>query len=114
MSVETLPWSHGCRNVSEFPPWLCGDLNMGAVYRVHWLRSKAQHDRWSEERTLIDHEMDWTVRFFKYHENQWSARQDVAHSLDQPGHAAYAAKQSEIWKRLREQATYEFQRLHLL
>ncbi|KAG1740134.1 uncharacterized protein EDB91DRAFT_1248459 [Suillus paluster] len=33
-------------------------------YRVHWLWAKALRDRWIEELTVVELEMDWTCNFF--------------------------------------------------
>ncbi|KAG2365444.1 hypothetical protein BDR07DRAFT_1277135 [Suillus spraguei] len=33
-------------------------------YRVHWLWAKALRDRWMEEISLVQSEMDWTCNFF--------------------------------------------------
>jgi len=41
------------------------------VYQVNWLRAKACVDRWLEEETLVKHEMEWTVIWFKNQAKLW-------------------------------------------
>jgi hypothetical protein len=41
------------------------------VQRVHWLRARAQKNRWQEEFTLVKYEMEWTSRFFLYRAEEW-------------------------------------------
>ena len=66
------------------------------VYRVNWLRAKARKARWEEEMELVTSEMGWTINCFQYHEKVWKERAEQAKG---PGHAAYAWKQSSIWRK---------------
>ena len=43
-----------------------------SVYRVHWLKAKAQKDRWAEEVTLLTNEMDWVSTFFRMQASMWN------------------------------------------
>ena len=66
-----------------------------AVYRVNWLRADANYKRAKEEVTLVWHEMDWTIRFFKYHAHTWRSRQVNARSSS---HLQYALRMESMWQ----------------
>jgi hypothetical protein len=82
------------------------DLN--AVYRVHWLRAKAQKARWIEELQSLQVEMESAVRFFRYQERFWQEKQEIIKPESQPGHAAWAARQGEMWHSMAMQANSRF------
>ncbi|KAF9546258.1 hypothetical protein CPC08DRAFT_649119 [Agrocybe pediades] len=81
------------------------------VDRVHWLRARAQADRWREERLLVTYEMQWTVRSFLHKCTNWrKACEPTAPVLgapgvlakasaprDSPGARAYAERQANTW-----------------
>jgi hypothetical protein len=75
---------------------------------VHWLRAKAQKMRWIEELQCLQVEMGSAVRFFVYQEQVWHAKGEVIDSQLQPGHAAWAARQSEMWRSMANQAESKF------
>ena len=54
-----------------------------AVYRINWLRAKAQVSRWEEEAWLVPNEMDWTVKQSK--------------KMGQPGRSIHGSTSSSIW-----------------
>ncbi|KAF6743574.1 hypothetical protein DFP72DRAFT_858661 [Ephemerocybe angulata] len=67
------------------------------VYRVNWIRAKSRADRWSEEVTILGHEMEWFLRFCKYQEDKclgWAELEEVGMS---DGHSAYAHRQADMW-----------------
>jgi len=72
---------------------------LGLVYRVNWLRARAQNNRWDEELNLTKHEMQWTVRWYVNRAEAWRVRRDAAGQLSR-GHMAYAEKQMEMWNNL--------------
>jgi hypothetical protein len=77
------------------------------VTRIHWLRARAQKDRWHEEVVLVTYEMQWTVRFFLHRTTKWEeAACTVAVS---PGAKAYALRQAKMWKTLAESADKVFE-----
>jgi len=79
-----------------------------SVYRINWLRAKARVDRWVEERTLVKHEMKWTILWFEYQANIWGGhlkREDANLPL---GHKAYAAKQNKLWNAFRRKSSERF------
>ncbi|KAG2341410.1 hypothetical protein BDR05DRAFT_949739 [Suillus weaverae] len=47
------------------------DVAQTAVYRVHWLHTKALRDRWAEELLLVGHEMHWTINFLVHKAQMW-------------------------------------------
>jgi hypothetical protein len=67
------------------------------VYRVHWLRAKAQKMRWIEELRCLQVEMESAVRFFMHQEQFWKEKHKVVKPQLQPGHDAWAARQSAMW-----------------
>ena len=123
---STLPWfwSLNVQGDSSNSDWMtecelplqttcCRSLNFLSfvVYRVHWLRTKAQRDRWVEELTLIQHEMDWTCNFFIFKSKQWDARSQKAKAENQEGHACYAARQAHVYSTLAEHAGESFKKI---
>jgi hypothetical protein len=70
------------------------------VYRVNWLRAKARFNRWEEEVNIVQHEMEWTVRWFEYQYHVWDGRAEESMEKGQAGHASYAWKQQEMWNKL--------------
>ncbi|KAI9431446.1 hypothetical protein BJY52DRAFT_1131837 [Lactarius psammicola] len=44
------------------------NITLHAIYRVHWLRAKAQKMRWIEELQCLQVEMGSAVRFFRHQE----------------------------------------------
>ena len=74
-------------------------LTHNKVYRVNWLHARAQNNRWQEELTLTEHEMEWTIRWYANMAKKWRARRD-AFELPSRGHAAYAEKQIAMWNEL--------------
>jgi len=71
--------------------------SLTAVYRVHWLRAKAQKMRWIEELQCLQVEMKSAVRFFRHQEQFWGMKREFIDHQLQPGHAAWAARQSAMW-----------------
>jgi hypothetical protein len=83
-------------------------MDLNAVYRVHWLRAKAQKTRWVEELQCLQVEMGSAVRFFQYQEKFWQDKKELIEPKLQPGHAAWAARQSAMWHSLAMQADSRF------
>jgi hypothetical protein len=78
------------------------------VYRVHWLRAKAQKMRWIEELQCLQVEMDSAVRFFRHQVQFWQEKQTFMDSGSNPGHAAWASRQSAMWCSMATQAEAKF------
>jgi hypothetical protein len=83
-------------------------INLNAVYRVHWLRAKAQKTRWIEELQCLQVEMESAVRFFQHQEQCWQRKKDLIDPRSQPGHSAWAARQSAMWRSMDMQAGSKF------
>ncbi|PPQ92912.1 hypothetical protein CVT25_009177 [Psilocybe cyanescens] len=66
---------------------------------VHWLRARAQKNRWNEEIILVEYEMIWTVRYFAHRREEWAKASDMANI--NPGPKAYACRRSHIWHKFR-------------
>ena len=86
-------------------------INLNAVYRVHWLRAKAQKTRWIEELQCLQVEMESALRFFQHQERFWQEKQELIEPRSQPGHTAWAAKQSAMWHLMAMQADSKFSAL---
>jgi hypothetical protein len=74
------------------------------VDRVHWLRAKAQFERWSEEQASIHNEAVWVPAYFHTRAEQWEARMNRSTQYLQHGHAAYASRQMYVWEELSRSA----------
>ncbi|KAF8157790.1 hypothetical protein BJ912DRAFT_866730, partial [Pholiota molesta] len=79
------------------------------VRRVHWLRARAQHERWREERTLVRYEMEWTVRYFLFKSKGWLEAAENRRRSPTLGATAYAHRQSASWRQLALKADRAFQ-----
>jgi hypothetical protein len=73
-----------------FPDIVCTPVN-----RVHWLRARAQKQRWMEEFTLVGYEMTWTVNYFLHQSGLWENRGIAA---ENPGAVAYAVRKAAMWR----------------
>jgi hypothetical protein len=73
------------------------NVTFKAVYRVHWLCAKAQKMQWIEELQCLQVEMESAIRFFEHQEQVWCTKEKGTVSESQPGHAAWAARQSAMW-----------------
>ncbi|KAG1847237.1 hypothetical protein F4604DRAFT_1884051 [Suillus subluteus] len=80
-------------------------------YRVHWLRAKALQDRWKEEMTLVQLEMDWTCNYFSWRATQWGDRMRESLEKRLPGHACYSGRQSQMYSLLAQDAQAAFEDL---
>ncbi|KAF9555065.1 hypothetical protein CPC08DRAFT_643398, partial [Agrocybe pediades] len=67
-------------------------------YRVHWLRARAEKDRWQEELQLTRHEMEWTTRFYMHMAQVWAQHRN--NCREKPGFTAYAEQQIALWNDL--------------
>ncbi|PPQ87765.1 hypothetical protein CVT25_015008 [Psilocybe cyanescens] len=87
-------------------------LELILVKQVHWLRARAQFQRWDEEKTLVSYEMQWTVSYFINKSRWWklAASGPGRNSAPlQPGVIAYAHRQSAMWHQLAIIADQSFQ-----
>jgi hypothetical protein len=50
----------------------------GTVNRVHWLRAKAQFERWKEEQDSIHNEAEWVPVYFHAKAKLWKDWMDLA------------------------------------
>lgn len=64
------------------------------VQRVHFLRARAQKQRWSEELILVGYEMSWTVRYYRRQAEIWKQRST---ETPVPGPIAYARRKVDMW-----------------
>ena len=83
-------------------------IKIQLVYRVHWLRAKAQKMRWIEELQCLQVEMESAVRFFRHQERFWQEKLECIEPQSKPGHAAWAVRQSSTWSLLAVQAESKF------
>lgn len=81
------------------------------VHRVHWLRARAQRNRWSEELLLVQYEMEWTVNYFDYMAEVWNQRSASAQRDVHAGSAAYAHRQKAQWYSMAASARGTFEKI---
>ena len=98
MSEETLMLGHGYMTVSafHFMHMHAQQVKLNAVYRVHWLRAKAQKTRWIEELQCLLVEMESAVRYFRHQEKFWQEKEEFIEPQLQPRHAAWVARQGTM------------------
>ena len=77
------------------------------VYRVNWLRARAQNNRWTEELALTKCEMEWTVRWYVHMAKEWKSRRDAREPRSLV-HIAYAERQMAMWNELGRVAQFSF------
>jgi hypothetical protein len=70
------------------------------VNRVHWLRAKAQFERWKEEQDSICNEAGWVPAYFHAKAECWKAWAVIAAEARLPGHESYASRQAHAWEEL--------------
>ncbi|KAH9008024.1 hypothetical protein EDB85DRAFT_1904662 [Lactarius pseudohatsudake] len=73
---------------------------MDEFNRVHWLRAKAQFERWKEEQHSIRNEAIWIPAYFHSKAECWKAWMDMEAQALRPGHKAYASRQAHAWEEL--------------
>lgn len=84
------------------------------VNRVHWLRARAQSQRWKEELILVGHEMDWTVRYFIHYSEVWKERISIADGMGDKGAAVYASRKKAMWMEMASKASAQFKLVNTL
>ncbi|KIM39386.1 hypothetical protein M413DRAFT_74977, partial [Hebeloma cylindrosporum] len=84
-----------------------------SVKRVHWLRARAQEMRWQEEVILVEHEMEWTVRYFLHKMDYWRAPPPPDREPPSSGAAAYAARKCAMWHDLALYADKSFKNVNI-
>ncbi len=81
-----------------------------SVQREHWLRARAQKNRWQEELILLKYEMEWTTRFFLHGAQKWQTwLKDTSLEM---GARAYVARQAAQWLSLALDAEQFFVRVN--
>ncbi|KAF8260521.1 hypothetical protein EI94DRAFT_1811566 [Lactarius quietus] len=86
-------WSFGT-STRQDGAWI-DDFN-----QVHWLRAKAQFERWKEEQYSIHNEAVWVPGYFHAQAELWKARMNLSVQECNLGHAAYASRQAHAWDEL--------------
>jgi hypothetical protein len=83
---------------------------VSTVYRVSWMRARAQRNRWEEELPRTQKEMVWTTLFFMNQSNTWSLRlKQVRQSLPYAfGRHAYCEQMICQWEELGRIADLQF------
>ncbi len=74
------------------------------VERVHWLRAKAQFERWLEEQDSIHNEAQWIPAYFHTRAESWRTLMAFAAQGSMKGHEAYASYQMNSWEELSRSA----------
>jgi hypothetical protein len=76
------------------------------VKRIHWLRARAQMQRWTKQLILVGYEMQWTVQYFRYQCGQW--KKGYEDPSVTPGSGAHAHRQYAFWATLASMADTRF------
>ncbi|MDX6295932.1 MAG: hypothetical protein QOH50_5173 [Kribbellaceae bacterium] len=94
-------------NVSKFRP--CTDRAI-AVYRVNWLRARANAHRWAEELPRTEMEMIWTTRYFMNQRDVWYDRlvNLRTNGINQSGRNAYCEQMIAQWDEFARLAQFQF------
>lgn len=87
---------------------------LSSVYRVHWLRAYARHERWKEEMDIVRNEMTWTVNSFRHNALLWARHAETSFAKKLPGHRYYASRQWAFWENIADNALQSFQRALVL
>lgn len=67
---------------------------------MHWLRAKAQFERWEEEKDSIHNEAVWIPAYFHAKAECWRKWMEMAAEAKFPGHEAYASRQVHAWEEM--------------
>jgi hypothetical protein len=67
---------------------------------VHWLRAKAQFERWKEEKDSIHNEVVWIPAYFHSKAECWQRWMNIAAKNQLPGHMLYALSQAHAWEEM--------------
>ncbi|KAH9010056.1 hypothetical protein EDB85DRAFT_1902458 [Lactarius pseudohatsudake] len=109
LCVETLVLGSeqtGQRNKQQSWIWGFGDIIeddgtwMDDFERVHWLRARAQFERWSEEQHSIHNEAKWIPAYFHAKAETWKKLMIASTQDALKGHQAYASYQMHAWEEL--------------
>ena len=73
---------------------------------MHWLRAKAQFERWMEEQDSIHNEAKWIPAYFHTKAETWRELMDVAAKGSLKGHQAYASYQMHAWEELSQSSAH--------
>jgi hypothetical protein len=88
-------------NVSANNLWCIQTILIESIVeRVHWLRAKAQFQRWIEEQASIHNEAEWVPAYFHTRSEKWKVLMTIARQQQQCGHEAYASQQMHSWEEL--------------
>ncbi|KAI9446284.1 hypothetical protein H4582DRAFT_1804475 [Lactarius indigo] len=96
----------GQRNTQQSWIWGFGNTTeddgtwMDDFERVHWLRARAQFERWSEEQDSIHNEAKWIPAYFHSKAETWKKLMIIAAQGSLKGHQAYASYQMHAWEGL--------------
>ncbi|KAH9017156.1 hypothetical protein EDB84DRAFT_1276642 [Lactarius hengduanensis] len=90
-------WGFGSQYLL-MPILMCSHVH--TVERVHWLRARAQFERWSEEQHSIHNEAKWIPAYFHAKAETWKKLMITATQDSLKGHQAYASYQMHAWEEL--------------
>ena len=96
--------------------WLTNDNPVDLqVYRVHWLKAKAQRDRWREEERMLFREMDFVTAFMEHSASIWKKRAMSSRSEGfSSGAECYALRTADMWQTFADQARLEFGKIQVV
>ena len=85
-------------------------INHAKVYRVNWMRARAQRNRWEEEFPRTENEMIWTTLYFMHQRDLWYSRLQALPWMvgSSPGHEAYCQQKISHWEEFARIAEHQF------
>jgi hypothetical protein len=86
--------------------------NYWTVYRVNWLRARANTHRWEEELPRTEKEMIWTTRYFMHQRDIWYHRLLYLreNETSQRGHEVYCEQMISQWEEFARLAAFQFRK----
>ena len=86
--------------------WYTDMLTCMLVERVHWLRAKAQFERWMKEQDSIHNEAKWIPAYFHAKAESWRELMHMSAKGSLKGHQAYASYQMHAWEELSQSSAH--------
>jgi hypothetical protein len=108
-SLHPEPWHPHFRRTHSSTSHL---VTLNLVNQVHWIRARAQKNRWKEEFTLTGYEMEWTVRYYLHQARIWETRRDMIQEGGDQGARTYAARKAAMWMEIARSADIRFKSIN--
>ena len=85
------------------------------VYHVHWLKAKAQRDRWWEEERMLFQEMEFVTAFMEHWASIWKKWAMSSRSEEfSSGAECYVLRTADMWQTFADHAQLEFGKVQVV